>query len=149
MDLVTLTHELYAPIYDPETDTYRDENPFQKNSRNNPIYECRCKVGTLLTTYSQFLVHRQTRTHCKFIKSYKTYYKDADKAKDEIKGLLVENERLKRTVQKCEGIIRIRDLEISFLNGLGKADKDKDKEEVIAEGEEDVFEDARQGILDP
>ena len=146
---MTLSHELYKPRYDPDTDTYHDENPFRKNSRKNPAYECRCKVGTLITTYSQFLTHRQTKTHRKFIESYETYYKDTDKAKEEIKNLLVENERLKRRLQKCEGIIRIRDLEISFLNGIGKAEEEEEKEEVVAEGEEDVFEDARQGILDP
>ena len=134
MELVNLSHEFYVPIYDPETDTYLDENPFQKNSRKNPSYECRCKVGTLFTTYSQFSGHKQTKTHRKFIESYETYYKDADKATEEIKGLLVENERLKRKLQKCEGIIQIRDLEISFLNGIGKAE----------EKEEDVFVDARQ-----
>ena len=132
--LVTLDHELYKPRFDPETNQYHDENPFRKHSRKNRAYECRCKVGTLLMTHSQFLTHRQTKTHRKFIESYETYYKDADRAKEEIKGLLVENERLKRRVQKCEGIIQIRDHEISFLYGIEKKE----------DNEEEVFEDARQ-----
>ena len=146
MEVMTLNHELYVPEFDPETNQYRDENPFRKHSRKNQVIECLCKVGTMITTYSQFLTHRQTKTHRKFIQSYEKNYKDTDKAKEEIKNLLVENERLKRKLQKWEGIIQIRDLEISFLNGIGKAEEENEEE--VKEAEE-VFEDARQGIQDP
>jgi hypothetical protein len=144
MDLMALNHELYAPIYDPETNQYHDENPFRKHSQRNQVIECRCKLGTRFTTFSKFAGHLKTKTHRNFIESYETYYKDADEFKKEIKGLKVENERLKRKLQKCEGIIHIRDLEISFLNGIGKTEEKEDKEE--KEEEVDVFEDARQGL---
>ena len=155
MALVTIDHEFYVPVFDPETNQYHDENPFQKHSRKNRSYECRCKVGTLLTTHSQFSAHRQTKTHRKFIESYETYYKDADRAKAEIKGLLVDNERLKRKVHKCEGIIQIREAEIAFLNGIENVEVDELRARVVSlqaqvvslKGElrpVDVFEDALQ-----
>ena len=136
MALVTLDHSLYVPEFDPETNQYRDENPFRKHSRRNQVIECRCKLGTHFTTYSKFADHLKTKTHRNFIGSYETYYKDADEFKKEIKGLKVENGLLKRKLQKCEGIIQIRELEISLLNGI----------EETEEPEEEVFVDASDGL---
>lgn len=72
--------------------------------------------------------HFKTKTHRNFIESYETYYKDADEFRKEIKDLKVENGLLKRKLQKCEEIIQIRELEISFLNGIGKSEEPDDEE---------------------
>ena len=133
MELVALEHTLYTPEYDPDRGKYKDKSPFPKNSRNNPTYECRCKVGTLFKSYSQFSTHCRTMTHQKFINDYSRYYKESDKAQEEIRNLTISNERLKRKLQKCEGIIRIRDLEISFLNGIGKAEEEEIYEDALEE----------------
>jgi len=138
MELVSLEDEVYVPRYNPDTGIYEDETPFCKYSRKNQRYECRCRVGSFFTTYSQFSMHCKTKTHRRFIATYEKYYKESDKAREEIKGLMVENERLKRRLQKYEGIIQIRDLEITFLNGIGHSEEASDGTEI------DVFEDAIQ-----
>jgi len=56
-----------------------------------------------------------------FLTDYEYYYKDADIAKQEIKEYRIENEKLRRKLQKYEGIIHLREQEIDFLNGIGEA----------------------------
>jgi len=91
-------------------------------------------VGSYFTTNSQFKQHCKKKTHRTFVDDYEYYYKDDDLAKQEIKDFRIENEKLKRRLERCEGIIRIRDQEIDFLNGIEKV-----------EGEEtgDIFVDCR------
>jgi hypothetical protein len=134
MELVTIDKHIYQPTFDPQTGQYRDVSPFRHRSRNNPMHECRCQVGSYFTTNSQFTQHCKKKTHRTFVDDYDYYYKDADLAKQEIKDYRIENEKLKRRLERCEGIIRIRDQEIDFLNGI---------EEVKGEETGDIFVDCR------
>jgi len=121
MELATIDRNLYQPTFDPQTGTYQDVSPFKHRSRKNPVYECRCQVGSFFHTNSIFKVHCKKKTHQMFLTDYEYYYKDADIAKQEIKEYRIENEKLRRKLQKYEGIIRLREQEIDFLNGIGDA----------------------------
>ena len=134
MELAQIDTNLYVPTFDPYSGKYIDASPFVHRSRNNPVYECRCQVGSYFSTNSSFKQHCQKKTHKILIDNYEYYYKDADMAKRELKEYRIENEKLRRKLDKCEGIIRLREQEIDFLNR-------KDNEELV-ESEEDEFVDA-------
>ena len=136
MELVTTDRNLYQPTFDPQTGTYQDVSPFRHRSRKNPVYECRCQVGSFFHTNTLFKLHCKKKTHQHFLTDYEYYYKDADIAKQEIKEYRIENEKLRRKLQKYEGIIRFREQEIAFLNGIGEAaegDNESDDEFVDAD----------------
>ena len=118
MELATIDKNLYQPTFDPQTGAYLDVSPFRHRSRNNPIYECRCQVGSFFSTNSQFQQHCKKKTHQTFVTDYDYYYKDADLAKQEIKDYRIENEMLRRKLKRCEGLLRLREQEIDFLNGI-------------------------------
>ena len=90
MSLVVTDINVYEPTYDSETGTYIDKSPFKHRSRNNPPFECRCKLdGKSFTTNSQFQIHCHSKSHQHFIRHYERYFKDSDKAKREIRDLKV------------------------------------------------------------
>ena len=63
----------------------------------NPIqYECRCRAGSTFTGNTGFKQHIKSKTHKDFIKNYKKYYSEIDRANLIIKELRIENEFLKR-----------------------------------------------------
>ena len=134
MELATIDRNLYQPTFDPQTGTYQDVSPFKHRSRKNPVYECRCQVGSFFHTNSLFKVHCKKKTHQMFLTDYEYYYKDTDIAQKEIKDYRIENEKLRRKLQKYEGIIRLREQEIDFLNGIGDAAEEHEKR---GEGESD------------
>ena len=136
MEIVQIDKILYKPHFDPDTGSYRDVSPFKHRSRNNPLYECRCQAGSFFNTNSQFKQHCHKKTHRIFLGDYEYYYKDADVAKQEIKEYRIENEKLQRKLDKCIGLLNIREQEIAFLNGIQDMD---------AQDTEDEFVDATDG----
>ena len=139
MDIVPLTKELYKPDYDADRGTYYDRSPFAKRSRNNPVIECRCRVGTFLRTHSQFQTHIKTKTHQLFLDSYDSYYRDQDALQEEIKNLKIDNERLKRKLMKRDNIIKLRDQEIAYLSEKDNEDSKRESDE--SESDESEAED--------
>ena len=136
MEIIQVDKILYKPQFDPDTGSYRDVSPFKHRSRNNPLYECRCQAGSFFNTNSQFKQHCHKKTHRIFLGDYEYYYKDADVAKQEIKEYRIENEKLQRKLDKCIGLLNIREQEIAFLNGIQDMD---------AQDSEDEFVDATDG----
>ena len=136
MEIVQIEKILYKPQFVPDTGSYIDASPFKHRSRNNPLYECRCQAGSFFNTNSQFKQHCRKKIHKIFLDDYEYYYKDADIAKQEIKEYRIENEKLQRKLDKCIGLLRLREQEIAFLNGIQDANvKESD----------DEFEDASDG----
>ena len=95
-EIISLQKNIYIPSFDENNDEYIDISPYKPYMRNPIQYECRCRAGCTFTGNSGFKQHIKSKTHRDFIKNYKKYYAEVDKANLMIKELRVENEFLKR-----------------------------------------------------
>ena len=112
--IVSITRCIYIPKFDSSKDEYIDKSPYKPYERNAIQYECRCRVGSVLTNTTTFKQHIKSKTHKDFIKNYKKYYAELDSAKETIKELRVENEFLIRKNIKLQKKIDELELEEEF-----------------------------------
>ena len=103
--IVSITRCIYIPKFDESKDEYIDVSPYKPYERNAIQYECRCRAGSVLTNTTTFKQHIKSKTHKDFIKNYKKYYAELDRAKGTIKELRVENEFLTRKDIKLQKMI--------------------------------------------
>tara|TARA_B100000963_G_C22319244_1_gene533578 strand:- start:168 stop:524 length:357 start_codon:yes stop_codon:yes gene_type:complete len=103
--IISLQKNIYIPSFDENTDQYIDKSPYKPYMRNPIQYECRCRAGCTFTGNTGFKQHIKSKTHKDFIKNYKKYYAEIDKANDTIKELRVENEFLTRKNIKLQKMI--------------------------------------------
>ena len=121
MALVATTNIVYIPTFDADTGTYVDVSPFKKGSRKNPSYECRCKLdGKSFTTKTQFDAHCKTQTHKNFIQNYEMYYKDTDKANQEIRDLKIQCGKYDKRVREYRHKLEVAN---AYLNQERKKNK--------------------------
>ena len=102
MSLVRVNTEIYKPVFDENEDKFIDKCPYAKHERNRIHNQCRCRVGSNITSRVSFNQHIKSHTHKTFIKNYSEYYKEVDEAEEKIRKLLVDNELLKRKVDARE-----------------------------------------------
>ena len=94
--IISVNKEIYIPSFNEEVDEYYDKSPYKRYERNCIQYECRCKAGSVFMGNAMFKQHIKSKTHKDFIMNYKRYYAEADRAKETIKELRIENEFLTR-----------------------------------------------------
>ena len=94
--IISTTYILYEPEFDTNTGTWKDKNPFKKNSHNNYTIECRCICGSIFNTHSGFSNHCKNKTHKKWVQHYDRLYAEGDKAKKELNEFKKNNEKLDR-----------------------------------------------------
>jgi len=94
--IITVNKDIYIPSFNEELDEYIDISPYKRYERNCIQYECRCRAGSIITGNTGFKQHIKSKTHKDYIKNYKKYYSEVDKANSIIKELTIENEFLKR-----------------------------------------------------
>ena len=104
-EIISLQKNIYIPSFDENTDEYIDKSPYKPYMRNPIQYECRCRAGCTFTGNTGFKQHIKSKTHKDFIKNYKKYYAEIDKANDTIKELRVENEFLTRKNIKLQKMV--------------------------------------------
>jgi len=112
--MIIVNKEIYIPSFNEELDEYYDKSPYKRYERNCIQYECRCKAGTLFMGNAMFKQHTKSKTHRDFIKNYKKYDAEIDRAKETIKELRVENEFLIRKniqIQKKNDELKAKYLE--------------------------------------
>ena len=106
---------MYEPKFNPETNTYYDENPFIKRQRNCIQMKCGCKTGTVFSGWSSFETHRKSKSHCQFIR-------DFGRNTDEIESLKKEVATLSNSFDKCkaenENLKNIIETQKNYLNML-------------------------------
>lgn len=107
--IVSVESSIYIPVFDENNDTYIDKSPYKPYERNCIKYECRCKAGSYFVNNMMYKQHIKSKTHKEFITNYKKYFKEVDEAKETINNLKVENELLKRKLEKFKRIIELLD----------------------------------------
>jgi len=90
--IISTTYIVYEPEFDTNTGTWKDKNPFKKNSHNNYTIECRCICGSIFNTHSGFSNHCKNKTHKKWVQHYDRLYAEGDKAKKELNEFKKEKE---------------------------------------------------------
>ena len=61
---------MYEPKFNPETNSYYDENPFTMRQRNCIQMKCGCKTGAIFSGYTQFKNHSKSNAHCQYVKDF-------------------------------------------------------------------------------
>ena len=95
---------IYNPVYDTDTDTYKDKCPYLPYQRNRISYNCPCGSNAYFETTTKYNSHIQTKSHKKWL--LYTHPKNVEKDR-EIKRLNkkirifkkkldVQNKRLKK-----------------------------------------------------
>ncbi len=107
--IVQVESSIYIPVFDENNDIYIDKSPYKPYERNCIKYECRCKAGSYFVNNMMYKQHIKSKTHKEFITNYKKYFKEVDEAKETINNLKVENELLKRKLEKFKRIIELLD----------------------------------------
>ena len=102
LELATINHEIYKPIFDENNDIYVDKCPYRPYQRKCIEYECRCKAGSSFFNNASFKQHIKSQTHKYFIENYSKYYKEVDESFETINKLKIENEIQKRKLQNCD-----------------------------------------------
>ena len=100
--IISTTYILYEPEFDTNTGTWKDKNPFKKNSHNNYTIECRCICGSIFNTHSKFSKHCEINTHKKWVQHYNRLYAEGDKAKKELNEFKKDNEKLDRKKKQLQ-----------------------------------------------
>lgn len=110
--IISVNREIYIPSFDENKDEYYDKSPYKPYERNCIQYECRCKAGSIFMGNVMYKQHIKSKTHKDFIKNYKKYYAEVDRAKETIKRLRIENEFLTRqNIQYQKKIMELEDEE--------------------------------------
>ena len=111
--IMTAPPIVYKPEFNSDDGVYVDKCPFARNSRNNPLYKCPCG-GDPFYKRAQFYSHIKSKRHQNYIKNYSDNIKELEDLKNEMKGLLAENELLKRKnaslnkkMERCENECRM------------------------------------------
>ena len=88
---VKCDHIQYVPGFDPETDTYVDECPFELNKKGD-THVCPCRNrNDLFSNVSQFKLHTKAKHHTDWVKIYEKVHSPA-----EIKSMSKELKTLKK-----------------------------------------------------
>lgn len=109
---------MYEPTFNPETNSYYDENPYFKNQRNCIQMKCGCPTGTVFSGWGQFNNHTKSKAHC-------LYVKDFGRNTDEIESLKKEIATLSNSLDKCKAendnlknIVEDQKNDIAMLNNI-------------------------------
>ena len=98
--IVPITCKKYTPTFDIISGEYYDESPVKSRERNSIIYTCLCKSGSNLRKYSEFIKHFDTDHHKSYLKNYSNIADNEENEKNEKNDLKIENELLKRKLDK-------------------------------------------------
>jgi hypothetical protein len=98
---LTTAPKLYEPVFNPDTNTYEDDCPWQKGWRGTrEPHKCFCNANVLFNTRSVFKQHILSGKHKQALKEYNT-------GKDETKAIIKEfhikidqSERAKNKLEK-------------------------------------------------
>jgi len=114
--IVSTIHNIYKPLFDTETGTYKDVTPYLPYQRNRQYYECRCCAGKGFANNQEFKQHCKSKTHKEFVENYSKYYKEVDEAMDEIKSLRIKADKSERARLSSLRILNEKDREIGELS---------------------------------
>jgi len=83
---------IYEPMFDPETNRYKDESPFQKREKGI-VYACSCRHrNDLFSTMTAYKNHTKNKYHTSYISEYgKIVNEEYGKVKKENDILKKEN----------------------------------------------------------
>ena len=119
---------MYEPTFNPETNTYYDENPYIKNQRNCIQMKCGCKTGAIFAGYTQFNNHSKSNAHCQHIRDFGKNSEEIELLKKEIATLSnaldicktnYENIKKKCATQKSD-IQMLENLRESFIGIMNR-----------------------------
>ena len=105
LEVATINHEIYKPVFDENGDTYLDCSPYKPYQRKCIEYECNCRAGSSFFNNASYKQHIKTKTHRDYIENYKKYNKELYERDEIIKNLKIENELLTRKMNKYKTII--------------------------------------------
>jgi len=95
----TIEEKDYELLYDGDNDTYVDEWPYKPYERKKVQYKCGCN-GYVFETKQKFSAHIKSKTHCKWVDEYSSRIKIKQDEENEKNDLKIENELLKRKLDK-------------------------------------------------
>lgn len=124
--ITRIESNIYTPVYDTDTDTYKDRCPYLPYQRNRISYDCPCASNASFETTAKFKSHIQSKTHKRWL--LYTHPKNVEKDR-EIKRLNkelrilnqkldVQNKRLKKSNEQKKNLREI-------INQLRKKNKEK------------------------
>ena len=109
---------MYEPKFNPETNTYYDENPFIKRQRNCIQMKCGCKTGTVFSGWSSFETHRKSKSHCQYITDFGRNTDEIESLKKEIATLSILVDKYKAESENLKSIIDSQKNDITMLENL-------------------------------
>lgn len=109
---------MYEPKFNPETNTYYDENPYIKNQRNCIQMKCGCKTGTVFYSWSSFNNHTKSKAHCQYIKDFGKNSDEIESLKKEIATLSNLVDKYKAETENLKSIIDSQKNDINMLENL-------------------------------
>ena len=109
---------MYEPKFNPETNTYYDENPFIKRQRNCSQMKCGCKTGTVFSGWSSFETHKKSKSHCQYIKDFGRNNDEIELLKKEIATLSNSLDKCKAENENLKNIIDSQKNELNMLENL-------------------------------
>ena len=105
LEVATINHEIYKPVFDENSDTYLDCSPYKPYQRKCIEYSCNCRAGSSFFNNASYKQHIRTKTHCDYIKNYKKYNKELYERDEIIKKQRIEIELLTRKMNTYKNIV--------------------------------------------
>ena len=115
MSLVHTVNQIYAPVFDENTSTYKDKCPYKDYERNRIHYSCPCKAGVVVTCKNLYSQHIKSKTHKEYLKNFMIYNKPLADEQKLTKQLKYDNEILFRKNAKMIKAIQILEPDIKSL----------------------------------
>ena len=109
---------MYEPKFNPETNSYYDENPFTIRQRNCIQMKCGCKTGAIFSGYTQFKNHSKSIAHCQYIKDFGKNSEEIERLKKEIATLSNSLDKYKAENDNLKNIVEGQKNDISMLNNI-------------------------------
>ena len=116
MSIVNTVNEIYTPVFDENTNTYKDQSPYKNYERNRIHYSCPCKAGVIFSSNHLFKQHIKTKTHIEYLKNFMIYNKPLIDERELTKRLKYNNEMLFRKNGKMLKALQILEPQVKNLN---------------------------------